>query len=223
MKKGIKIFVICILIFLAAAFTSLAIVNYLILPPKVSSAAQKYKYNPNNLIKLKSITLDSEKVIYEFGASNKYLKKRYVETNCKEREALNKSYLELYLSDNYQSIKGSEYNSDNYYIISTLTSNFLIISLDEERETNSVKCFYIGQEEDSFDYMYITVNSGYENPGISIIYDDILENISTVKYQTYDKEKKKWSEIRGWSDYYSQEVKDNCISIFRHYEKICLN
>ena len=209
MKKGIKIFVLCILLFLAVAFTGLAIVNYLILPPKVSSDAQKFRYNSNNLIKLKSITVDTDKVIYEFGASNKYFKKRYIETNCKEYETLNIFYLELYLAENYHTIKGSEYNSNNYNIVSTLTSNFLIISLDEERETNSVKCFYTGQEEDSFDYMYITVNSGYENPGISIIYDDILENISTVKYQTYDKEKKKWSEISGWSDYYSKIVRDN--------------
>jgi len=209
MKKQSKIILICLSSIFIVVSIAFWIINYIILPPKVSENAIKYKYNHNNILKLKSITVDGNKVIYEFGALNKYYKKTYIEKNSKEVETHNRTYLELYLAENYHTIKGSEYNSNNFNIVSTLTSNFLIISLDEERETNSVKCFYIGQEEDSFDYMYITVNSGYENPGISIIYDDILENISTVKYQTYDKEKKKWSEISGWSDYYSKIVRDN--------------
>ena len=201
MKKQSKIILICLSSIFIFVSIALWIINYIVLPPKVSENAIKYKYNHNNILKLKSITVDGNKVIYEFGALNKYYKKTYIAKNSKEVETHNRTYLELYLAENYHTIKGSEYSSNNYNIVSTLTSNFLIISLDEERETNSVKCFYAGKEEDSFDYMYITVNSGHEYPGISIIYDDILENISVMKYQTYDKEKKKWSEIKNLSDY----------------------
>ena len=49
--------------------------NYIVLPPKVSSNAQKYKYNQNNMLKLKSITVDENKVIYEVSSLNKYFHK----------------------------------------------------------------------------------------------------------------------------------------------------
>ena len=43
--------------------------------------------------------------------------------------------------------------------------------------------------------MQITVNSSYENPGISMSLDYTGKNLSITDSQSYDKKKKKWNEI----------------------------
>lgn len=214
MKKGFKILIASSLSLLIVGIAFIAIINFIFLPPKVSEYAQKFKYNSNNLLKLKSITVDGDRVIYEFSSLNKYFKKEYVEKNKKEREASTYyiPFIELYKSEKDQIIQDSIVETDDYYIISTLTSNYLIVNLGEAKETNCIRFFFLGHrsENEMYDYLNIAVNScGYDNPIVNLVYDDILENISVGKYQTYDKEKKKWSEISGWSDYYSKIVRDN--------------
>ena len=116
MKKRIRIIIICLssILIILCVF---AIINFIILPPKVSKNAQRYTFNHNNMLKLKSITVDGNMVIYEFGSSNKYFSKEYVEENIKEYERYgNTPFLQPYFVEGYQAIVDSFYTAENYYI-----------------------------------------------------------------------------------------------------------
>ena len=80
-EKQSKIILICLSSIFIVVSIALWIINYIILPPKVSENAIKYKYNHNNMLMLKSITVDSDKVIYEFSSLNKYFSKNYAFKN----------------------------------------------------------------------------------------------------------------------------------------------
>ena len=196
MKKRniVIIFLSSILIILCV----LAIINYIILPPKVSKNAQRYTFNQNNMLKLKSITVDGNMVIYEFGSSNKYFSKEYVEENIKEYERYgNTPFLQPYFVEGYQAIVDSIYTAENYYICSSITSNFLVVYLDENKQTNSIAFSFIGNgdRKEAYDYMQITVNSSYENPRISMSLDYTWDDLSVVNSQQYDSNMKKWEDI----------------------------
>lgn len=226
MKKGLKILIASSLSLLTIGILITAIINFIILPPKVTGKAQKYRYNHNNILKLKSITVDGDRVIYEFSSLNKFFTKKYVEKNRKEREASTYyiPFIELYKSEKDQIIKESIVETDDYSVISTLTSNYLIVYLGNAKDTNCIRCFFLGHrsENEMYDYLHISVNSnGYDNPVVNYVYDDTLENHTVGKYQTYDKEKKKWSEIEEWSDYFSHVVNNNRDSIIILYNAIC--
>ena len=69
-----------------AVLVALTIVNFFVLPPKASANALKYKYNQNNILKLKSITIDDNKLIYEFSSLNILFNGLYVKINQKNND-----------------------------------------------------------------------------------------------------------------------------------------
>ncbi|MBO4701872.1 MAG: hypothetical protein J5625_04330 [Lachnospiraceae bacterium] len=201
MKKRLKILIICLSSVLIVAFIVLVIVNYFVLPPKVTANAQKFKYNQNNILKLKSITVDGDKVIYEFSSLNKYFNKNYASKNKS-----NKSYLELYNVENDPNNEGLKYSSKDFEIMSTITSNYLIITIDQDKSPDSVYCNYLGKMMNRYDFLCIGLNnsSGYENLGIGIRYDYASENRTIGKSQQYDSKKKRWSKVDKKSFPYSE-------------------
>lgn len=201
MKKQSKIILICIATILTIAFIVLAIVNYIVLPPKVSQNAIKYKYNQNNILMLKSITVDGEKRIYEFSSLNKYFNKNYASKNKS-----NKMYLELYNVENDPNKEGLKYSSKDFEIISTITSNYLIIRIEQDPKPDSVYCNYLGKMTDRYDFICIGLNnsSGYDNLGIGIRYDYASDNLKIGKSQEYDSKKKRWSKVDKKSFPYSE-------------------
>ena len=202
MKKRIKIFIICISSILIIAFIVLAIMNYIVLPPKVSSNAQKYKYNQNNMLKLKSITVDENKVIYEFSSLNKYFHKNYIKKCGKESEYT--SFLELHKVINIDTNESIMFSYDNYTIVSSFTSNYLVISLKDSNKPDSIRINYKGGNFNKYDSIVITLNNteGYEKLKIAKRYNYPNENHVVGKSQVYNIDKKKWSKIKTGSNYY---------------------
>ena len=201
MKKKIQIFLICISTIFIIASIVLAIVNYVVLPPKVSSSAIKYKFNHYNMLKLKSVTVDGERIIYEFSSLNKYFNKNYASKNKRK-----KSFLELYNAENDQNNEGLKYSPKEVEIISTITSNYLIVTIEQEENPDSVYCNYLGKIMNRYDFLCIGLNnsSGYENLGIGIRYDYASDNLTIGKSQEYDSKKKRWSKVDKMSFPYNE-------------------
>lgn len=201
MKKKLQIFLICISTIFIIASIVLAIVNYVVLPPKVSSSAIKYKFNHYNMLKLKSVTLDGERIIYEFSSLNKYFNKNYASKNKRE-----KSFLELYNAENDQNNEGLKYNPKDVEIISTITSNYLIVTIEQEKKPDSVYCNYYGRIMNRYDFLCIGLNNsnGYENLGIGMRFDYASDNLQIGKSQQYDIEVKRWSKVEKQSYPYNE-------------------
>lgn len=193
MKKRIRIIIICLSSILIILFV-LAIINFIILPPKVSKNAQRYKFNNNNILNLKSITVDEDTIIYEFGSTNELFNNKYVEKRTKKQE---RSFLEFYTIEDYRNNSGSSFYSNNYEIKSTLFSNYLMVKIEEKEKIDVVYCFYFGTEDDDYDYLNIGLSNadGFENIGIGMRYDYTGKDLSIGKSQNYDKKMKKWDEI----------------------------
>ena len=196
MKKRKKIIIICLSVILIVAFITLAIMNYIVLPPKVSSNAQKYKYNHNNILKLKSITVDENKVIYEFCSFDKYFRKNYIKRHGEETEY--STYLELHKVVNTKTNESEVLYPKEYKIISTFTSTYLVITFEDSKKPDFIRCNYLGGIFNRYTYLCIAIGNtnGYENleVGKGYMYPD--ENRRVGKSQNYDKNKKKWSKIR---------------------------
>lgn len=203
MKKQSKIILICLSSIFIVVSIALWIINYIILPPKVSENAIKYKYNHNNMLMLKSITVDSDKVIYEFSSLNKYFNNNYAFKNKS-----NKTYLELYYVENDPNHEGIKNTSKDFEIVSTITSNYLIVSFEQDKKPDSVYCNYLGNMFTRYQALCIGLNNsdGYEKLHIAKRYDYPNENRIIGKGQGYDGNKKKWGKITKGSNYYSPEV-----------------
>ena len=90
-KKGKRVrnkILILLCVIIIAMLAALAIVNYIVLPPKASESAVKYKYHGYDSMHLKSITEDENYWIFEFSSLNKYFNKnfnrKYIE-RCQEK------------------------------------------------------------------------------------------------------------------------------------------
>ena len=190
-KRNIVIIFLSSILIILCVF---AIINFIILPPKVSANAQKYKYNHNNILKLKSITVDEDTIIYEFGSTNELFNNKYVEKRTKKQE---RSFLEFYTIEDYRNNSGSSFYSNNYEIKSTLFSNYLMVKTEEKEKIDVVYCFYFGTEDDDYDYLNIGLSNadGFENIGIGMRYDYTGKDLTIGKSQTYDKKMRKWDEI----------------------------
>ena len=168
-----------------AVLVALTIVNFFVLPPKASANALKYKYNQNNILKLKSITIDDNKLIYEFSSLNILFNGLYVKINQKNND---EEYLNGYLNEIDKETK--QYDLTDYKIISTLTSNYLIISLQDEIEISSVRCSYKkGKTEEQ---LYIIV-SGMDNPKLHKLSGLDETIIYKQQSQYFDINKGKWN------------------------------
>lgn len=191
MNKLLKISIILLII-----ISIIGIFNFYVVPPKCSKEAVKHKVDKNNLLGLKSITVDEDKIIYEFSSRNKYFNYVYIKHNQKDNNS--QYYCELFdIIDN----KKIGYYSENYKIISSLTSNYFIVYKDGQDKTDSIKCTYTGDKKDNFFYVHIIIN-GYENPGITKSYDLIDENTTVWERQKYNSTTKEWDEIEKSTSYY---------------------
>ena len=159
--------------------------NFFVLPPKASANALKYKYNQNNILKLKSITIDDNKLIYEFSSLNILFNGLYVKINQKNND---EEYLNGYLNEIDKETK--QYDLTDYKIISTLTSNYLIISLQDEIEISSVRCSY--KKGKTGEQLYIIV-SGMDNPKLHKLSGLDETIIYKQQSQYFDINKGKWN------------------------------
>ena len=85
MKKRSIIILICISTVFIIASVALSIVNYVVLPPKTSESAVKYKYYGDNFMFLKSITDDENCVIIEFSSLNKNFNEKFNRKKIEEQ------------------------------------------------------------------------------------------------------------------------------------------
>lgn len=203
MKKRIKLFIIALASILIIAFIVLAIINYIVLPPKVSANAQKYKYNQNNMLNLKSITVDGNKVIYEFSSLNKFFHKNYIRRHGDE--TAHTAYLELFKVEDREDNSGKNIYPIDYTIISSITSNYLVITLEETDKYDFLRCHYLGGMLNKYSYLCIALSNleGYENLEMAKGYDYPKENRSVSKSQSFDSKNKRWSKIKKRSGTFS--------------------
>jgi len=203
MKKRMKILIICISSILIVTFIVLVIMNYIVLPPKVSASSQKYRFNHNNMLNLKSITVDGNKVIYEFSSLNKYFHKNFIKKRGKETEYT--SYLELHEVINTDTNESVIIYPEKYSIITSFTSIYLVITLKDTDTPDFIRSNYKGGFFNKFDSMAITLNNteGYEKLKIAIRYDYPNENQVIGKSQVYDSDRKKWGKVKKGINYFS--------------------
>ena len=184
MKKR-KIRISRVLPILVAIIIFYVIFNYIVIPPKVSKNAKKYSYNSFNILKLKSITVDNDRIIYEFSSLNLFFNGLYVKINQKYND---EDYLRGYFNEIDKETK--QYDLTDYKIISTLTSNCLIISLQDEIEISSVRCSY--KKGKSGEQLYIIV-AGMDNPKLHKLSGLDETIIYEQQSQYFDINKGKWN------------------------------
>jgi len=194
------IIIICVLIILMLA--ALAVVNYIILPPKASENAIKYKFHGYNYAHLKSITDDEDSVIFEFSSLNKYFNKNFNKNyleKCQEKplsSAGKDPYIKCYCGGPAESYL--RYYPD-YYIISTLTSNYVVINKDSEIEPEAIafcifESIYKGEYRDVI--INYNISEGYNNPSVFIGIDkwDYNSGLTEINIrQYYNSQKNKWN------------------------------
>ncbi|MBO4516310.1 hypothetical protein J5751_02520 [bacterium] len=173
---------------------ALIIVNYFILPPKTSDNAAKYKYYGYNFLQLKSITDDEDKVIIEFGSLNfnfNYIFNRNkIESSGNDFEFIRwiGNLEPYYYIDSYP----------DYHIISTLTSNYLVISKTPEMKTEDLYSFkYYIQYQDTI--ISLSFFEKYENAKIYMSKEYYRKNneIEKTRYksQSYNSYDKEWNSL----------------------------
>ena len=142
---------------------------------KVSDSAVKYKYNKNNLLSLISITVDTDKVVYEFSSRSELYEKLksgdYICGIIDENGILN-----IYDDWNYQK-KGNK--------------GYLCIECED---TDRIKEEMMIHKNDYTGKFYVII--GFESPRLLMLNDKTTHEHYEVNYeQNYDLENKKWKEI----------------------------
>ena len=173
---------------------ALIIVNYFILPPKTSDNAAKYKYYGYNFLQLKSIIDDEDKVIIEFGSLNFNFNYFF---NRNKIESSGNDFKFIRWIGNLDPY----YNLDSYldyYIISTLTSNYLVISKTPEMKKEDLYSFkYYIQYQDTI--ISLSFFEKYENAKIymSKEYYGKYNEIEKTRYksQSYNSYDKEWNSL----------------------------
>ena len=139
---------------------------------KVSDSAVKYKFNKNNLLSLISITVDTDKVVYEFNAKSEICKT--IEQNdfdcCIEDE---NGILNDYNNWSYQKKGSKGYLCVECEDIDRIKKDMRIWGTDD--------CFTI---------------RGFENPVIYIFTYKDPDWYSVLYTQEYDSDIRKWGEIK---------------------------
>ncbi|MBR5067738.1 MAG: hypothetical protein IKX08_08815 [Lachnospiraceae bacterium] len=173
---------------------ALIIVNYFILPPKTSDNAAKYKYYGYNFLQLKSITDDEDKVIIEFGSLN-FNFNYFFNRNKIESSGNDFKFIRWIGNlDPYYNIN----SYPDYYIISTLTSNYLVISKTPEMKTEDLYSFkYYIQYQDTT--VSLSFFEKYENAKIYMSKEYYRKNneIEKTRYksQSYNSYDKEWNSL----------------------------
>lgn len=144
-------------------------------PFEVSDSVEKYSFNKNNLLSLISITVDTDKVIYEFSSNSEICEKlgsgEYVCCIIDENGLLKK-----YDDWNYQK-KGNK--------------GYLCIECED---TNRIKEEMRIREKDFKGKFYEII--GFESPRLLMLNDKTTHEHYEVNYeQDYDKNQKKWGDI----------------------------
>lgn len=191
MKKRSKIILICISTVFIIASVVLSIMNYVVLPPKTSESAVKYKYYGDNFMFLKSITDDENYVIIEFSSLNKYFNKTYNRKNIKDQTSSTKGQKFVTWYGKLDPYSNMVCNPD-YSIISTLTSNYLIIEKGPEMKTENLYMYYYVMEYQDVE-IQLSFFEKYENATIYMSkkshkkndYDGTL--YKEQKYNSYDR------------------------------------
>ena len=184
MKNKIKMIIRIIIPIIVVMIVCLVMLNFFVLPPKVSKNAKRYEYNSSNILKLKSIIVDEDRIIYEFSSLNLFFNWFYVKNNLKD------SY-EEYLKGYYNVIdqETQQYNLTDYKIVSTITSNYLIVSLKDEIEISSIRCSY--NMKKSGEKIFIII-SGTDNPKIHKLRGLDEKILYEQRSQFYNLNKRKW-------------------------------
>lgn len=190
---------LCVIII--AMLAALAIVNYIVLPPKASENAVKYKYHGYDSMHLKSITEDENYWIFEFSSLNKYFNKnfnwKYIE-KCQEKpisSAEKDPYIKCYCSgpaDSYLRFY------PKYYIVSTLTSNYIVFNKDSEIEPEAIAfCVFESIYGESRDIVInYNISEGFDNIGVYVHIEEWDKTYGRTEIgieQKYNSQKKKWN------------------------------
>lgn len=142
---------------------------------EVSDSAEKHSFNKNNLLSLISITVDTDKVIYEFSYNSEICKKLdsgdYVCCIIDENGLLKK----------YDDWKFQKKGNKGYLCI-------------ECEDTDCIKEEMRIREKDFKGKVYEII--GFESPRLLMLNDKTTHEHYEVNYvQEYDLENKKWKEI----------------------------
>ena len=184
---------------------ALIIVNYFIFPPKTSDDAAKYKYYGYNFLQLKSITDDEDKVIIEFGSLNFnfnfFFNRNKIESSGNDLKFIkwNGNLDPYYNIDSYP----------DYYIISTLTSNYLVISKTPEMKTEDLYSFdyHIRYQDTTISLSFF---EKYENAKIYMRKEYYRKNneIEKTRYksQSYNSYDKEWNSLKKSTIYNGETI-----------------
>ena len=148
------------------------------------------------MLNLKSITVDGNKVIYEFGSFNKYFHKNYIKMHGQNTEY--SSYIELYKVEDRTDNSGTSFCPADYSITSSITSNYLIVTLNENDKYDFLRCRYLGGKLNRYSYLCLALSNldGYENIELGKGYGYPRDNQSVSKSQVFDGNNKKWGKVK---------------------------
>ena len=141
-------------------------------PFEVSDSAVKHNFNKSNLLSLISITVDTNKVIYEFDAKSKI---------C---ETIEQNNFDCCIEDE----NGNLNKYDNWSYQKKGNKGYLYIECDDlNRIKNDMR---IWEKYDCY------IIRGFENPVVSIFTYNDPDWYSVVYTQEYDSKSNKWGEIK---------------------------
>lgn len=143
------------------------IINYIVIPPKVSLKAEKYWFSPFNIVGLESITVDENKIVYKFSSLSRVVTLADV---IFKKSDINGFYL---TGDNKKPFDQINIDSANK-VYFTLTSKYIVLNRNGNEDFKGLKIMkettgtYIWELEEpeiqlnKYDYGYNELNGIYQ-------------------------------------------------------------
>lgn len=183
MKKR-KIRISRVLPILIAVIIIFVIFNYIVIPPKVSKNAEKYRFSPFNIAGLESITVDDNRIVYKFSSISRSFTMIGVLSG---KTRINGFYR---TEDEYRPYDEKNIDSVNK-VYFAMTSKYIVLNRNGQEKMEGLKMM-----KDKTG-MYIW---GIDQP--TIIYNkyDYYENVKYATFQEY--ENNEWTT----SDKYSASI-----------------
>ena len=146
------------------------IINYIVIPPKVSKNAEKYRFNPFNIAGLESITVDENRIVYKFSSLSRTFTMIGV---VSKGTSINGFYLTEYKGNPFYE---KNINSDNRVYFS-ITSKYIVLNRNGQEDMEGLKIM----KNKKGTYIW-----GFDQPDIEFIKYDYEENVLHGIRQEYN-------------------------------------
>lgn len=181
-KKKRKIRIHIVLPILVAIIIFFVIFNYIVIPPKVSKNAEKYRFSPFNIAGLESITVDDNRIVYKFSSISRSFTMIGVLSG---KTSINGFYR---TEDEYRPYDEKNIDSVNK-VYFAITSKYIVLNRNGQEKMEGLKLM---KDKSG---MYIL---GIDQPTILYNKYDYDENVKYATFQEY--ENNEWTTQDKYSD-----------------------